>query len=365
MAEPLKNMVGEAVVRDIADRVISADTEFGRDRFVADLMSELPALELKPRIEAVARRLRSGLSDDYLRALGTVVAVARQDPPIEGFAAWPLCTFVEIFGLDHPDESLAAMEYLTQRASCEFAIRPYLRDHWDKAYTKLEAFTTHDSAEVRRLPSEGTRPRLPWGANVQRLSDDHAPGLALLEHLRHDPDEVVRRSVANHLNDISKVSADLVVTTLERWKKEPAIDMKMVSHALRTLVKQGHLGAMGVLGYATEAAVLVVEFDVAPTEVRMGDHISLAATLESTAADSQLIVVDFVIHHINKSGATSPKVFKWKTLDLGPGERIDLSKRRLIQMASTRTYYPGEHRVELQVAGKVVAEASFEVMIGV
>ncbi len=363
MAEPLKNMVGEAVVRDIAHRVALVDSEFGRTGFVKDLLKELPALELKSRIEAIARRLRGGLSDGYVEALATVVAVARQDPPIEGFAAWPLCTFVEIFGLDHPDQSLAAMEHLTQRASCEFAIRPYLRDHWDKAYATLEAFTSHESAAVRRLPSEGTRPRLPWGVNVQRLSDDPAPGLALLERLRHDVDETVRRSVANHLNDISRSSPDAVVAVIERWKNEPSIDMQMLSHALRTLVKRGHPGALAALGYATTAAVSVDRFDVSPSEARMGDHITLEASIESTAEDSQRLVVDFVIHHINRSGATSPKVFKWKTIDLGPGERADLSKRRLIQMATTRTYYPGKHRVELQIAGSVVAAAAFDVVL--
>ena len=356
-------MVGEAVVRDIADRFTKIDHTFDHAGFVRDLLAELPTLELKPRIEAIARRLRSSLAEDYLRALTNVVAVAQQDPPIEGFAAWPLCTFVEIFGLDHPDQSLAAMEHLTKRASCEFAIRPYLRDHWDTAYRTLEAFTGHDSAEVRRLPSEGTRPRLPWGSNVQRLTDDHGPGIALLERLRHDADETVRRSVANHLNDVSKVSPDVVVAAVERWKKEPTTDMRMLSHALRTLVKQGHSGALAALGYATNAAVSVGRFAVSPGSVHMGDHITLSAAIESTSQDSQLLVVDFVIHHVNKSGATSPKVFKWRTIELGPGERIELSKRRLIQMATTRTYHAGVHNVELQIAGSVTAAAAFEVVL--
>lgn len=363
MAEPLKNMVGEPVVREIADRVNQCEPSFDSANFVGDLLTELPELELKSRIEAIARRLRAGLSDHYLEALATVVAIARQDPPIEGFAAWPLCTFVEVFGLNHPEESLAAMEQLTQRASCEFAIRPYLRDHWDKAYATLEQFTSHETQEVRRLPSEGTRPRLPWGANVQRLTEDPAPGLALLERLRHDESETVRRSVANHLNDISKSSPDLVVETMARWQKEPATDPRMISHALRTLIKQGHAAALAALGYATDAAVTVAHFKVSPGDVQMGGHITLSADIESTADATQRLVIDFVIHHVTKSGATSPKVFKWATVDLEPGEQVDLSKRRLIQMATTRTYYAGEHRVELQIAGQIHATSSFEVVL--
>lgn len=356
-------MVGGAVVDDIAARVKEAAPEFDEGRFSSDLMAQLPELELKPRIEAIARRLRAGLSDEYLVALDTVVAVAQADPPIEGFAAWPLCTFVEIFGLGAPEESLAAMEHLTQRASCEFAIRPYLRDHWDKAYATLEAFAAHESPEVRRLASEGTRPRLPWGANVERLSDDHAPGMALLERLRHDVDEAVRRSVANHLNDISKTSPGLVVETAERWNRERATDERMIRHALRTLVKNGDQGALAALGYTTDPQVSIEEFRVEPPSVSMGDHLLLTAVLWSKSESDQRLVVDFVIHHVNKSGATTAKVFKWTTIDLPAGKAVTISKKRLIQMASTRTYYAGVHRVELQVAGKLAAYRAFDVVL--
>ncbi len=355
-------MVDRSVVEDIAGRFAAVVAEFDAAAFVDDVMDELPELELKPRIEAIARRLRAGLDPDYRTALTAVVEVARAEPAIGGFAAWPLCTFVEVFGVAEPDVSLPAMEHLTKRASCEFAIRPFLRDHWDAAYSQLDAFTEHDNEAVRRLASEGTRPRLPWGPRVPRLLDDPEPGLALLEQLKHDPSETVRRSVANHLNDIAKDHPDLVVATTTRWSAErPAIDDKMIRHALRTLVKQGHPGALGVLGFTTDADVEVEKFAVTPHGVEMGDHIELVAELRSTAGTVQRLVVDFVIHHVTAAGGTSPKVFKWTTADLEAGERLALRKRRLIQHASTRTYYPGVHRVELQVAGSVVGDAQFVV----
>jgi 3-methyladenine DNA glycosylase AlkC len=363
MAPPLKDMVDRAVVEDIAARFAAVDDAFDADGFVADLAAELPQLELKPRIEAIARRLRSGLGDDYGRALEDVVAVARAEPPIGGFAAWPLCTFVELFGVDDPEISLPAMEHLTKRASCEFAIRPFLREHWDLAYGQLVTFTEHPDEAVRRLPSEGTRPRLPWGAGVARLKDDPQQGLQLLERLRHDPSETVRRSVANHLNDVAKDHPELVVETAGRWSGEsPPVDSGLIAHALRTLVKRGNPGALGVLGFTTEAAVDVIAFEVSPPGVVMGDRIELTATLRSTAAEAQRLVVDFVIHHVNSSGETSPKVFKWTTLDLAASEEATLQKRRQIQHASTRTYYLGPHRVELQVAGSVLAETVFEIV---
>jgi 3-methyladenine DNA glycosylase AlkC len=256
------------------------------------------------------------------------------------------------------------MEHLTKRASCEFAIRPFLLAHWDVAYARLVEFTANDDEAVRRLPSEGTRPRLPWGMRVPRLIEDPGPGLALISRLRNDHSETVRRSVANHLNDIAKDHPDLVVATVRDWAAaEPPVERRMLAHALRTLVKAGNSGALEVLGFTPEASLDVVGFSVTPDVVTMGDRITLEAKLLSTAAADQHIVVDFVIHHVNASGGTSPKVFKWTTLTIAPGEAVTLQKRRMIQQASTRTYRAGTHRVELQVAGTVMAETAFEVEV--
>lgn len=363
MAPPLKDYVDHQVVAELARRFAAVDDRFDAKAFVARTEPHLEGLELKARIEWIARQLRSALDDEYLTALASVVAVARAEPPIEGWSAWPLPTVIEQFGLDEPDASLAAMEYVTQRMSCEFAVRPFLRDHFEATFDRLEAFTGHDDERVRRLPSEGTRPRLPWGMKVQRLLDDPTPGIALLQRLRHDSSETVRRSVANHLNDVAKEHPALVVDTVQDWIGEAETDRRMVSHALRTLVKRGNPGALAVLGFTTEAQVAVDEFQVSPSVVRMGDRISLHAELRSTAVTSQRLVIDFVIHHVNASGETSPKVFKWTTIDQAPGECRSLVKRRLIQQASTRTYRAGSHRVELQIAGRVVAETAFDVRL--
>lgn len=357
-------MVDEAVVEDLATRFAAVFAAFDAASFVEDVVGALPQLELKERIALIARRIAAGLPSDYRTALGTVVAVAIAEPGVGGFAAWPLCTFVELFGVDDPEASLPAMEHLTKRASCEFAIRPFLRDHWDVAYVQLASFAGHEDERVRRLASEGTRPRLPWAARVPRLIDDPQPGIALITRLRRDPSEAVRRSVANHLNDVAKDHPDLVVAVARSWLAEqPAVDRKMMAHALRTLVKRGHAEALDVLGYAAEAAVEVAAFTVEPQRVEMGDRIVLTTTLRSTADTAQHLVVDFIIHHVTATGGTSSKVFKWTTIDLAPGDTVTLTKRRQIVHASTRTYFPGRHVVELQVAGVHLAATSFEVTV--
>jgi 3-methyladenine DNA glycosylase AlkC len=360
----LKDSVGAGVVEELARRFALVDDRFDTSAFTRRTVPLLDGLELKARIELIARELWRALGDhDPAASMACVVEVARAEPPVDGWAAWPLAAVVELFGPARPTEALDAMEHVTKRMSCEFAVRPLLRDHYDATYARLLAFTEHDDERVRRLPSEGTRPRLPWGMKVQRLLDDPLPGLALVQNLRHDPSETVRRSVANHLNDVAKAHPELVVETLAGWVTEPETDRRMVTHALRTLVKRGEPGALGLLGFTTEVDVIVERFDVSPAVIELGAHIVLAADLRSTAARPQRLVVDFVVHHVNASGATSPKVFKWTSIDLAPGERATLTKRRLIQQASTRTYRAGTHRVELQVAGRVVAATSFDVRL--
>ncbi len=363
MPAPLKDYIDDGVVDELARRFAAADDRFDTEGFVATTGPRLGGLELKARIDLIARRLHAALGDDYPTSLAAVVAVARAEPPVGGWVAWPLPTVIELFGLEHPDTSLAAMEHVTKRMSCEFAVRPFLREHFDVAYARLEVFTANDDEHVRRLPSEGTRPRLPWGMKVQQLVDDPMPGIALLHRLRHDPSEMVRRSVANHLNDVAKDHPALVVDTVAAWMTEADTDRRMVSHALRTLIKRGDSRALAALGFTIDPDVAVDEFSVSPGVVGMGDHITLHADLRSTAPTPQRLVVDFVVHHVNASGGASPKVFKWTTVELAPRERRMLEKRRLIQQASTRTYWAGNHRVELQVAGAVVAETSFDILV--
>lgn len=364
MPAALKDSVDAAVVDDLARRFAAVDARFDARGFTDRTAPQLAGLELKARIELIARELWRALGErDPGASLACLVEVAQAAPPVDGWAAWPLASVVELFGPSRPSAALDAMEHVTKRMSCEFAVRPFLRDHYDATYARLLEFTDHDDERVRRLPSEGTRPRLPWGMTVQRLIDDPQPGLALLHRLRHDPSETVRRSVANHLNDVAKAHPELVVETLTAWLREPATDRRMVAHAFRTLVKRGNTGALAVLGFTTEPEVVIERFDVSPAAVDVGTHVELAAELRSVAATAQRLVVDFVVHHVNASGATSPKVFKWTNVELDPGERITLTKRRRIQQASTRTYRAGVHRVDLKVGGQVMAATAFDVRV--
>lgn len=372
MAEPLKNGFGGAYVDLVARAAADAHPDFDAAAFTAAVTAQLESLELKDRINLIADEVRAQLPAVWAEAVPAVIAIAESlaGPDLlddaawgSGMEAWPMCSVVERHGVDHPTESLAAMEHLTKAFSCEFAIRPFLTHHLDQTLAACRQWTGHEHPAVRRLPSEGTRPYLPWGPKVDALSADPELGIALISALRHDPDDVVRRSVANHLNDIARDHPDRVAAIATAWLAEPATDTSMIRHALRGLVKKGHPGAMAALGFTTTADDITVEtFRVEPAEIRLGDSIDMNAALRSTSDQHQKLVVDFVIHHVGATGKTSPKVFKWTTIDLGPGETVTLEKRRRIQTASTRRYHAGIHRVELQIAGDVVAADAFDLL---
>ncbi len=355
MAEPLKNQIDAEMVSRIAAqaRAVDPETDVGALEHAAE---QLDDLELKERMDLLADALEAALTGDRRAQLAAIATMARH---LEGFAAWPLATFIERHGLDEVAASLDAMEAVTGSMSCEFAIRPFLVEHFDETIARIHSWTSSPSAHHRRLASEGTRPRLPWARRVPRLDADPHIGLSVLEALRHDPSEDVRRSVANHLNDVAKSDPELVVTTTARWAAEDATDQAMVRHALRTLVKRGDAGALAVLGFTAEPVVDGERFEVEPAEIALGEHIELVAALRSTADPEQRLVVDFVIHHVRANGSTGPKVFKWSTPTLSAGETVELRKRRMIATASTRRYHAGLHRIELQVAGTAAAEASF------
>lgn len=357
MAEPLKENINSQTVEFLADRFASLQRGFDRRAFTDSVCAQLPGLELKDRINLLADQMATDLGPDYETALDTVVEVA---DGVDGWAAWPLCSFVERHGVDSPIASLEAMPHLTKRWSCEFAIRPFLDAHLELTRDYLRRWALDPDESVRRLPSEGTRPLLPWGPKVVALTEDPEIGLELLRLLRHDESETVRRSVANHLNDVTKNHPDLVVDLLSEWTREDGpVDDRMVRHALRTLVKKGHPGALALLGFTTDPQIADVQFACSPHEISLGDQIELSAELTSTSQQDQLLVIDFVIHHVKASGETSPKVFKWTTERLAPDQTVRLSKRRRIQTASTRRYHAGEHRIDLQVAGRLVATTHF------
>jgi 3-methyladenine DNA glycosylase AlkC len=332
----------------------------------------LGALELKARVHHVARALRAHLPAALDEALSLArEAGARWEPgdssdPTRGFAAWPLLELVGLYGLDDDarcfDQALATLRALTPLFSAEFAVRPFLAHDPARALATLATFTRDPDPHVRRLVSEGTRPRLPWGARLGAFIDEPTLTLPLLDALVGDDSEYVRRSVANHLNDVGKDHPELALATLERWSRGDASPARvaLVKHAARSLVKAGHPRALALVGASLGAELAVGKLVITPRKVRLGEALALRARLTSRAPERATWVLDYAVHRPTKAGRTSTKVWKGARVTLEPGETRTFEKRHVLAEVTVRTLHAGRYQVELLVNGAAHARSWFE-----
>lgn len=360
MTEPqlFKDYYGPALVADLSARILAVEPSFAAGAFAERLACALPHLELKARVAAIADALRDYLPDHYPEAL-KVIARILGPPPAEGpgmfkesWYTWPLAAFVERHGLDHPAESLDALHAITQRGTAEFAIRPFLVRHPELTLTTLRRWAGDPSFHVRRLVSEGTRTRLPWAGRLTAFIADPAPVLELLERLRADPSEYVRRSVANNLNDIGKDHPALLVRVAKAWMKDATPEReRLVRHALRSAVKRGEPEALAVLG-ADRPTGIEVRATALPRRAPLGGKVDVRFEVANRSRKSQKLVVDLAVHFLKARGEARPKVFKVRALTLEPGQAEELGRSVSFEQLTTRRHYPGPHRFEVRVNGQ-------------
>lgn len=358
MGEPLKNSFGADVPRRIAERIAAVDETFDGERFVDYCLDGYDALELTPRAHRIADGLARCLAQDRARALDTIIASL--GPELEGeeltgmeaFFYLPHVFFVAEHGLDHFDRAIEAQYELTKRFTAEFSIRAYLEHDQERTLEVLHRWTRDPNPHVRRLVSEGSRPRLPWARRLRGFQDDPAPVLELLERLRNDPAEYVRRSVANNLNDIAKDHPDAVVAVARRWWSDADRNgRRMIRHALRTLVKAGDAGALAVLGYEADSPVEIAAIALDPAEAAIGGSVTVTLEPVNPSDGEARALIDIRVHFVKANGSTAPKVFKGAEIALAPGERTTVRTRISLRQHSTRTHYPGRHPVEVLING--------------
>lgn len=362
MADPFKDRFhfGSAVA--LSERA-SAEAPFDRAVFLATVESPLREAELKARVAAIADGLFAGFGVPFAEVVPRLVALAGPpgDPEQPGSAnmdVWPLLSVVERHGLSDPNAALDALEHLTRRFSAEFAIRPFLQHHPAVTWDRIRVWAHDRSGHLRRLASEGTRPRLPWGARVPALIADPSQGLEVCARLRADPVENVRDSVANHLNDVSRDHPDRVVELLSAWSTEPEVGReRLVRKAARGLVRTGHPVALRLVGGGSGVPV---HADLAgPATIRLGETLVVTATL--TASHPGNVVVDWILR-LPGVRAERTKLFKGTVARLVPSEPVRLTFRLPMVPRSTRALAPGPVSVDVQVDGAAVATWATELL---
>ena len=355
-------------VHQIALEIEEVYVKFETELFEKEVVEKFPKLELKERMYHIRDMFKKYLPQEYvkavnilLEALPTVLDTTKRDDDFGEFIYAPYSEYVTKYGCcdEHLAFSLNALREMTKRFSVEFSIRNFINEYPVETVEMLRLCATSDNYHERRLASEGLRPKLPW---AKKITLDYGEASKLLEYLYYDTTRYVTRSVANHLNDVSKMDAGLVIETLKRWEESRRQDPKemafLIRHSLRTLVKKGDEGALKMLGYSKEPNIKVIPLNIKSDVLMVGEALVFEVNIE--ANEDVNLMVDYLIHFKTKLGTLSKKVHKLKQLTLKKNDSVTLTKKHLFKAnMSTRTFYEGEHKLSLQINGEIIEDRIF------
>lgn len=358
--EAFKDRIDQGAVTRFAEQMTKVYRGFDLTGFVAAVCDDgFLKLELMDRIRSIAAKLRPFLPEDYAKAVGILTKAARDG----GGFNWVLTGFVEKFGLDDFEISVAAMKELTKYGSSEFAIRPFMIRYTDRMMPILHEWATDDNEHVRRLAAEGSRPRGVWVAHIDAFKHDPRPVLKLLDKLKADPSKYVQKAVANNLNDISRDNPDAAIKTAVKWHKSGNKDTRwIVKHACRSLIKQGHPEVFPIFGFTSKPKLNISDLSVTPRKVKIGSSLVFDFVLVSKAKVDQRLAIDYRVYFRIASGKLSPKVFKLSEKTLASSESLAVSKKHGFKIATTRKLYPGSHAIEIIINGKAVGKVGFDLV---
>lgn len=346
----LKEFFNRDFIEHLANAVAGTKAPFKKTAFMQDVLdADHKNRELKQRMRHTAAMLRRYLPEPYTDA---VEILMKASPHVTGFGAMVLPDFVEQFGLEHYDQSIAALELFTQSSSSEFAVRPFLIRYGATMERQMVLWSGHENHHVRRLSSEGIRPRLPWAQPLPHLKADPSPIWPILENLNNDDSDYVRRSVANNLNDISKDHPNLVIARAKTWYGQSEATNGIIRHACRTLIKAGNQEVLELLGEGSAKALQVALFTADDGTVSIGNHTFLETHIRNTADRSIRLRLAYAIDFVKANGSVSRKVFSWQIVELGASETRAFRRKHRFQQFTTRTHYPGSHRIHCIVNGE-------------
>lgn len=360
MPEKLKDMFFTTDSIDLlADTVKKFYPEFDKSKFLNLVFNkEWESKELKEQMRHTTICLHELLPGDYKQSLEILFKVI---PSIKGFDVMVFPDFVEQYGLHDWDMSLPALGYFTKFASSEFAIRPFLNEDPDSAMEFMYKWADDENKSVRRLASEGCRPRLPWAMALPKFKKDPSPILPILEKLKDDESESVRRSVSNNLNDISKDNPDIALDICKRWFGQSENVDWIVKHACRTLLKAGDKRALRLFGYADSDSIPVKNFRLENDVVKIGGELRYSLDISIDSKKPVNVRLEYGMDFVKANGKHSRKIFKIAENSYKPGSHSFARKHSFADM-STRTHYEGKHRIVLLVNGDEKASAWFDVV---
>lgn len=362
--DALKNVYSEQFFENISKGLIEVIPGFDKKKFLKGIHEEgFDGMELKQRMAHIAKVLHRFMPSDYEESSKLLLKLTdhlqNANIPTQHIEFMFLPEFISMYGQDHFDHSVKAMESVTQFISCEFAVRFFILRYKDKMMKQMLKWSKHKSRHVRRLSTEGSRPRLPWAIGIPELKKDPSPILPILENLKEDECEIVRRSVANNLNDISKDHPDLFLNIIKKWKGISKETDAIIKHASRSLLKSGHVSILDFYNLNGKG-IKLDKFSLHSSAVKIGDKIEFDFRVKNTFPETLVTRLEYGMHFRLANGKLSKKVFKISERNLKPGEEITIKKSHSFRIITTRKFYPGPHKLSVIVNGKESVPVEFE-----
>ncbi len=355
MADLLKDIYNKKFIQKLSLEIKQVYTEFDANVFIKNIFNnEWEGKELKQRIRHISENIEKGFPDNYIKSINILKPVSLKFHDLEHLI-FP--DFVELCGINDLNTSIHAMEYFTENSSSEFPVRQFIIKYGNKMMKQMNSWSKSNNEHVRRLASEGCRPRLPWVIALPEFKKDPTSILPILERLKSDDSEYVRRSVANNLNDISKDNPDIVIKIAKKWKGLNPDTDKLVKHACRTLLKQGNIEILKLFGFKPIAHVSIKSFKNTKT-IKMGEDIEFNFSLNTLKNKLGKLRIEYAIDYVRQNNKVSRKVFKISEGDYAK-EKIQIKKKHSFRAISSRRYYAGKHGLAIIINGQELVSTSF------
>lgn len=365
MSSLLKDIYSPAFYNRFTTSVAEVIPSFDKKKFTKLIFAEgWEEKELKDRMRHTALVLHQFLPggfDKAARSIDKIIAHLKKTGFTENsleFMFFP--DYIEVFGLDHFESSVRSIESVTQFTSCEFAVRPFILKYGDGMLLQMHQWSLHKNHKVRRLSTEGTRPRLPWAMAIPALKKDPSPILPLLENLKHDPSEWVRRSVANNLNDISKDHPHIVASIAKKWKGIGKETDAIIKHGCRTLLKQGHPEILGYYGLSNSTEIEVSNVKIITPSVKIDRDLAFTFSVHNKSGKTQTVRLEYGLYYLRQNGQLSRKVFKISERVLSANEKLVINRKQSFRLITTRKFYPGQQQLSIIVNGLERKTMKFE-----
>ncbi|WP_293710510.1 DNA alkylation repair protein [uncultured Parabacteroides sp.] len=378
MAEPFKNMYNEQFFDRFSIDLKLVIKDFDAREFVSQIMdNEWENRELKQRCMHITTILKKFLPADYKEAITKILElldyVKNTQPDFSKIDDTKfgltleygpvLDNYVEQYGLDDYETSVKAIEKITQFTSCEFSVHPFIIKYPDKMMQQMLVWSKHEHWGVRRLASEGCRPRLPWAMALPNLKENPAPIIPILENLKNDPARFVRLSVANNLNDIAKDNPQTVIDLVKRWQGESKEVDWIIKHGSRTLLKQGNPEMMELFGFnSTVKSVHIENFQISIPKVKVGNSLEFSFNLLNKNNKRTKIRLEYGIYYQKANGTLTKKVHKISEKEYAENSTTQITRKHSFRVVTTRKFHPGLHQVAVIINGNEFEKYDFELI---